>query len=75
MVCCNVQHLLNKPHNQAQAGKLHLIKVPKLPFLEVGLDFTGPLPASKLGKNYLLTITDYTSSMVLFVPCDTLQFY
>jgi hypothetical protein len=67
---CNTCQL-NKPYNRAPAGQLRPIGIPELPFLEVGLDLTGPLPASKQGNNFILTVTDYASRMARFIPCKS----
>ena len=49
---------LNKPYHCTPPGQLKPIGIPELPFLEVGLDFVGPLPTTKKGNNFLLTVTD-----------------
>lgn len=63
----------NKPHNRAPAGQAQPIEVTELPFLEVALDFTGPLPTSKRGNNTMLNVTDYASRTIRCIPCSSTQ--
>eukprot|EP00961_Rhodomonas_salina_P224095 3030175-Rhodomonas_salina.1 len=70
MTCNSCQ--LNKLYNKLPTGQLQPIAVPELQFLEVGLDFVGPLPVSKLGNNFLLTVTDYSSSTAQFIQCKSM---
>ena len=37
----------------------------------MGLDFVGPLPTSKIGNNYLLTVVDYKTRISRFIPCKS----
>mmetsp|Transcript_71211 Transcript_71211/g.148592 ORF Transcript_71211/g.148592 Transcript_71211/m.148592 type:complete len:951 (+) Transcript_71211:1853-4705(+) len=60
---------LNKPSHVLGGGPLKPIPIPELPFLEVGLDFVGPLPATKRGNNFLLTVVDYSTRVARFIPC------
>ena len=61
----------NKPYNQSPIGAAKPVQIPELPFLEVGLDFVGPLPMSRSGHNCLLTITDYASRTIQCIPCTS----
>mmetsp|Transcript_60919 Transcript_60919/g.125512 ORF Transcript_60919/g.125512 Transcript_60919/m.125512 type:complete len:1332 (-) Transcript_60919:1893-5888(-) len=63
----------NKPFNRAPPGLARPVPIPELPFLEVGLDFVGPLTMSRSGNNSCLTITDYSSRTIRCIPCASTE--
>ena len=60
----------NKSSTQAPAGFLHPLPVPTNQFLEIALDFVGPLPESD-GYNCILVMTDRLTNYVLIEPTTT----
>ena len=60
----------NKSSTQAPAGFLHPLPVPANRFLEIALDFVGPLPESN-GYNCILVTTDCLMNYVLIEPTTT----
>lgn len=40
---------------------LHPVPVQKGPWKQVGIDLVGPLPETKSGNKYIMTVTDYFS--------------
>jgi hypothetical protein len=55
------QKSVKRPKN----SKVSLISVPVVsePFKKVAIDIIGPLPKSKKGNRYILTLVDYATRM------------
>ena len=53
--CQRTNHLLQKPR-----AELHPIPVTKV-WHKVGIDLVGPLPETKQGNKYIITLSDYFS--------------
>ena len=53
---CLICQKVGKANQKIPQAKLHPIPVAGKPFEEIMIDFVGPLPKSKTGKMYLLTI-------------------
>lgn len=49
------------------AGRLHSLPVPQAKFLDIGIDFVGPLPTSQ-GFDQLIVITDHLTGYVVLIP-------
>lgn len=49
------------------AGRLHSLPVPQAKFLDIGIDFVGPLPTSQ-GFDQLIVITDRLTGYVVLIP-------
>ena len=60
----------NKSSTQAPTGFLHLLPVPSNRFLEIALDFIGPLPESN-GYDCIVIMTDRLMDYVLIEPMVT----
>jgi len=60
----------NKSSTQALAGFLHPLPVPSNWFLEIALDFVGPLPESN-GYDCILIMTDRLTDYILIEPTVT----
>ena len=54
----------SKPKGRGTAGLLQPLPVPQRPWQSVGLDFMGPLPRSRSGKDFLLVLVDRMSKRV-----------
>jgi hypothetical protein len=58
----------SKPDGRGTAGLLQPLPVPQRPWQSVGLDFMGPLPRSRSGKDFLLVLADRMSKRVHLIP-------
>uniref|UniRef100_A0A8C6L2B2 Gypsy retrotransposon integrase-like protein 1 n=1 Tax=Nothobranchius furzeri TaxID=105023 RepID=A0A8C6L2B2_NOTFU len=54
--CCHVCQLAGKPNQKPKPAPLHPIPVVGNPFDNIVVDCVGPLPRSKSGKRFLLTM-------------------
>ena len=60
----------NKSSTQAPVGFLHPLSIPANRFLEIALDFVGPLSESN-GYDCILIMTDRLTNYVLIEPATT----
>ena len=65
---CHQCQLVGKPNKKIPLAPLIPIPVTKEPFREILLDVVGPLPRTKSGYNYMLTIMDRTSRYPEAIP-------
>ena len=61
----------HKSSNQLPAGLLRPLPIPDEPWQVIGIDFVGPLPVSKDGHDYILTVVDKFSKYMLLAACRT----
>ena len=59
----------HKSSNQLPAGLLRPLPIPDEPWQVIGIDFVGPLPVSKDGHNFILTVVDKFSKYMLLAAC------
>ena len=64
-VCC-----ANKSSNELPAGLLKPLPIPERVWDSVGVDFVGPLPASREGHDYILVLIDRFSKMLKLRACS-----
>lgn len=58
---CTTCQIVGKPNQTIPPYPLHPIKVPSEPFQKILIDIVGPLPKTKKGNQYILTILCPTS--------------
>ena len=61
----------NKAPNHLPAGLLRPLPIPNQVWDSVGVDFIGPFPASKGGRDFLMVLIDRFSKMVKLRACNT----
>jgi transposase InsO family protein len=61
----------HKSNNQLPAGLLRPLPIPDEPWQVIGIDFVGPLPVSREGYDYILTVVDKFSKYLLLAACRT----
>ncbi|GAA5993974.1 hypothetical protein JCM11641_002722 [Rhodosporidiobolus odoratus] len=65
----------NKASTSAPIGYAHPLEIPLKPWMDIGMDFVGPLPSSivtgQKAVNFILTIVDRLSLGVILIPCNT----
>jgi hypothetical protein len=57
-----------KASTRPPAGELQPLPIPERPWKSIGMDFVGPLPKSKDGKDMVLVVVDRFTKMAHFVP-------
>ena len=57
---CHTCQMEGKPNQTPPVAPLHPIPAVDFPFTRVLIDMVGPLPTTKVGHKYLLTIMDVT---------------
>jgi hypothetical protein len=57
-----------KASTQPPAGKLQPLPIPSRPWKSLGMDFVGPVPASKAGNDMILIVVDRLTKMAHFIP-------
>lgn len=57
-----------KPTNQNEKGTMGSFRDPKAPWRSISIDFVGPLPRSKQGHKWILTVVDNFSKYVHIIP-------
>ena len=65
---CKVCQVIGKPNQKIPKAPLFPIPVVSEPFQEVIIDIVGPLPRTKSGNEYLLTIMDRMSQYPKAIP-------
>lgn len=65
---CHVCQLAGKPNETIPVAPLQPIVVPSEPFDKVVLDCVGPLPKTKRGNEYLITLMDLTTRYPAVFP-------
>lgn len=58
----------NKPSTQNNKSTMGKFRDPKYPFRTIATDFIGPLPRSKQGHKYILTVVDMCTKFTLAFP-------
>lgn len=58
---CHTCQVAGKPNQTIPPYPLHPIAVPSEPFQKIVIDIVGPLPKTKKGNQYILTILDPTT--------------
>uniref|UniRef100_A0A8C2BUT8 Gypsy retrotransposon integrase-like protein 1 n=1 Tax=Cyprinus carpio TaxID=7962 RepID=A0A8C2BUT8_CYPCA len=71
--CCHVCQLAGKPNQTIPSAPLHLIPVVGEPFERLILDCVGPLPKSKSGHQYVLTLMCAATQFPEAMPLRTLK--
>ena len=57
-----------KAYTQLPYGQLQPLPIPSGPWQSIGMDFLGPLPLSKSGKDMILVVIDRLTKMAHFIP-------
>ena len=70
---CHQCQLVGNPNRKIPKAPLYPIPVVKEPFQEVLIDIVGPLPKTKSGFIYLLTIMDRTSRFPEAIPLRSMK--
>ena len=65
---CHTCQMVGKPNQTRHVAPLHPIPVVDPPFTRVLIDMVGPLPTTKAGHKYLLTIMDVTTLYPEAIP-------
>ena len=65
---CHTCQMVGKPNQTPPVAPLHPIPAVDPPFTRVLIDMVGPLPTTKAGHNYLLTIIDVTTRYPEAIP-------
>ena len=65
---CHVCQIVGKPNQVIPHAPMNPIPVPTEPFTKVVIDCVGPLPKTKKGNEYLLTIMDPTTRYPEAIP-------
>ena len=60
----------NKVARRLPYGLLQPHEVPLRRWETVSMDFVGPLPATKNGYDFIMTVVDYASKRVHLIPCQ-----
>ncbi len=71
--CCHVCQMVGKPNQTIPSAPLHPIPVVGEPFERLILDCVGPLPKSKSGHQYVLTLMCAATRFPEAVPLRTLK--
>ena len=66
--CCHTCQLVGKPNQTPPVAPLHPIPAVDPPFTRVLIDIVGPLPTTRAGHKYLLTIMDVTTRYPEAIP-------
>ncbi len=66
--CCHTCQVVGKPNQAPPVAPLHPIPAVAPPFTRVLIDIVGPLPPSRAGHKYLLTIMDVTTRYPEAIP-------
>ena len=70
---CKVCQVIGKPNQKIPKAPLFPIPVVSEPFQEVIIDIVGPLPRTKSGNEYLLTIMDRMSRYPEAIPIRSIK--
>lgn len=70
---CHVCQVVGKPNQVIPVAPLHPLPVVSEPFSRVLIDCVGPLPKTKKGNEYLLTIMDVTTRFPEAVPLRNIK--
>ena len=62
---------VSKSSNALPAGQLVPLPIPERPWDSVGVDFTGPLPESASGNDFIMTLVDRFTGMLSLEACKT----
>ena len=66
--CCHTCQLVGKPNQTPPVAPLHPIPAVDPPFTRVLIDIVGPLPTTRAGHKYMLTIMDVTTRYPEAIP-------
>ena len=66
--CCHVCQVVGNPNEVIPPAPLRPIAVPKEPFMKVVIDCVGPLPKTRKGNQYLLTVMCPTTRYPIAIP-------
>ena len=66
--CCHTCQIVGKPNQKPPVAPLHPIPAVDPPFTRVLIDIVGPLPTTRSGHKYLLTIMDVSTRYPAAIP-------
>lgn len=70
---CHACQLVGKPNQKIPLAPLTPIPVVEEPFSKVIIDYVGPLPKTKKGNEFLLTIMDVTTRFLEAIPLRNIK--
>ena len=70
---CHVCQIVGKPNQKIPKAPLFPLQVVSEPFQEVQIDIVGPLPRTKSGNVYILTIIDRMSNYPEAIPVRSIK--
>ena len=65
--------LVGKPNQKVPVAPLQLIPVADKPFSRVVVDYVGPLPKTKVGKQYLRTVMCASTQFPEAIPLQNIK--
>ena len=71
--CCHICQIAGKPNEVIPPAPLKTIIVPHQPFSKLVIDCVGPLPKTRKGNPYLLTIMCPTTRFPIAVPLSNIS--
>lgn len=70
---CHICQVVGKPNQKIPQAPLIPITVPSEPFTKIVIDCVGPLPKTKRGNEYILTIMDPTTRYPEAIPLKNIS--
>ena len=71
--CCHTCQVVGKPNQKPPVAPLHPIPAVQPPFTRVLVDIVGPLPPTRAGNKYLLTLMDVTTRYPEAIPLRSIH--
>ncbi|XP_066980100.1 uncharacterized protein [Macrobrachium rosenbergii] len=71
--CCHICQIAGKPNEVIPPAPLKIITIPHEPFSKVVIDCVGPLPKTRKGNQYLLTVMCPTTRFPIAIPLPNIS--
>ncbi|XP_066946102.1 uncharacterized protein [Macrobrachium rosenbergii] len=71
--CCHICQIAGKPNEVIPPAPLKTIAIPHEPFSKVVIDCVGPLPKTRKGNQYLLTVMCPTTRFPIAIPLPNIS--